>query len=256
MENDNSLRIILIGANGAMGRAISSLAQNKPSINIVAGVDKNSGESQFHYPIYASLSDVTEASEVVIDFSHPSLQGEIAKYCEAHSYGLVSGTTGVNEEDENALRELSQKIPVLRSKNFSYGISILKKLVEIASSLMADDFDIEIVESHHNKKVDAPSGTAELLVESVKKGSDKSFYIKNGRKGNDSKRRKEEITLHSLRGGSIVGTHEVIYAGDGEVMRLAHEALSKDVFALGALKAAAFISGKSSGYYGMDDIII
>ena len=249
----NSLNIILSGSNGAVGRAVSNLASQK-GLRIVAGFDKDA-HKLFDYPVYSSLDEIKQDADVLIDFSHYSIQRDIAQFCTDRKIAIVSATTGLRNEDEDFLIQCSKKIAVFRSKNFSYGISVLKKLAEDASRLLSEDFDIEIVESHHNKKIDAPSGTAQLLAESVAKGSEKEYSFLYGRHGKETRRKSDELTVHSIRGGSIVGFHEIIFAGDGEVIKISHDALSKDVFATGALKAAMFISTKKNGYFTMDDII-
>ena len=249
----DTLKIILSGSNGAVGRAVSNLAAQK-GIAITAGFDKT-GEKLFDYPVYASLDDIAHDADVLIDFSHYSVQRELAEYCLKKKTAIVSATTGLREEDEEFLVQCSQQIPVFRSKNFSFGISVLKKLAEDAARMLSSDFDIELVELHHNKKIDSPSGTAQLLAESVIKGAGKEYSVLYGRHGNETRRSPDEITVHSVRGGSIVGIHELIFAGEGEVIKISHDALSKDVFASGAIKAAQFISTKKSGYYTMDDIV-
>ena len=247
------ISILVCGVNGAMGKSVVDCASNTDHVTVVAGYDKVSNDN-YSFPVYTDLSEIKENIQGVIDFSHSSVAKSIAEYCVENKLPLVSATTGIDNEAEEYYHEISNLIPVFRSKNFSYGISVMKKLIEQATKLLFEDYDIELIEAHHNKKADAPSGTAQMLLESIENSSDKQYEMLYGRHGNDCKRNKNEITVHALRGGTIVGDHTVMYAGEDEIISVSHKALSKKVFAVGALKAMQFIIQRENGYYSMDDI--
>ena len=247
------ISILVCGVNGAMGKSVVDCASNMDHVTVVAGYDKVSNDN-YPFSVYTDLSVIKENIQGVIDFSHSSVARSIAEYCVENKLPLVSATTGIDNETEEYYHEISNLISVFRSKNFSYGISVMKKLVEQATKLLFEDYDIELIEAHHNKKADAPSGTAQMLLESIENSSDKQYEMIYGRNGNDCKRKKNEITVHALRGGTIVGDHTVMYAGEDEIISISHKALSKKVFAVGALKAMQFIVQRENGYYSMDDI--
>lgn len=246
------MKVILFGALGAMGRAVSTLAAERENIEIAAGFDTRTIDNSA-YPIYTEFAELPSA-DIAIDFSHHTATRAIAEYCRAQRLPLVCATTGVDGETEEYLREISEYVPIFRSKNFSYGVSVLKRLVRQASELLSDTFDIEIVEAHHNKKADAPSGTAQLLLEEVRAGMKEAGRDVYGRYGTSAKREKNDVGISAIRGGTIVGTHSVIFAGSDEVITITHAAQSKAVFAGGALIAAQYLCGRQSGYYTMDDI--
>jgi len=235
-----------------MGRSVAAIAPSMQAV-VAAGFDIAPVNAAF--PVYTSFGDITEDIDVAVDFSHYSLQKDIVEFCVSQSLPLASATTGFEESQEQMVRDASEKIAVLRSANFSYGISAFKKILELAASLLNENFDIELIESHHNRKKDAPSGTAEKLAESVIKGAGKEYSLVYGRHGSEAKRQPGELGMHSIRGGAIVGKHSVLFAGEGETITLTHEALSRDVFATGAIKAAHFLAGRKPGYYSMDDIV-
>ena len=247
------IRLLVCGVTGAMGKAVVSGAEMTAGVTVVAGFDQTASVCE-PFPIYNRLDLITEPIDAVIDFSHRSVAKAIAEFCYEKKIPLVSATTGIDEEAEAYYRNISASIPVFRSKNFSYGISVLKKLVGEAAKLLADDFDIEVIEAHHNKKADAPSGTAQMLLDSIADGAERDFEILHGRYGNQSGREKNQITVHAVRGGTIVGEHSVLFAGEDEIITISHSALSKKVFASGALKAMKFIMKKQNGFYSMDDI--
>ncbi len=247
------ISILVCGVNGAMGKAVVDCVANMDNVTVLSGYDKIS-ENKYPFPVYTDLSAIKEDIQGVIDFSHSSVAKSIAEYCAENKVPLVSATTGIDKDTEEYYHEISNLIPVFRSKNFSYGISVMKKLIELATMLLFEDYDIELIEAHHNKKADAPSGTAQMLLESIEKSSDTQYEMLYGRYGNDCKRNKNEITVHALRGGTIVGDHTVMYAGEDEIISISHKALSKKVFAVGAIKAMRFIAQKENGYYSMDDI--
>lgn len=248
------IRVLICGINGAMGREVLECAKDIRGVTIAAGYDKEVPSQKYDFPVYNSINDINVSIDAVIDFSHYSATMEIARFCEMQLLPLVSATTGIDESTEQYLKNISKIIPVFRSKNFSYGISVIKKLVREAAKLLAGDFDIEIMESHHKYKADAPSGTAQMLIESVKEGANFNYQIKYGKQGSNCRRTDDEITVHSIRGGTIVGDHSVLFAGEDELITISHSATSKKVFAMGAWKALLFVMTKEKGYYSMDDL--
>ncbi|MBC8060755.1 MAG: 4-hydroxy-tetrahydrodipicolinate reductase [Clostridiaceae bacterium] len=247
------INIILNGCGGKMGKTITSSITNFPNLNIVAGIDAyyNGVEK---YPIFENISKCNIKANVVLDFSRPDSLESIIKFCIEKNLPLVLCTTGFTEEQIDIINTTSKSIPIFRSGNMSLGINVVNSILKQVSALLYDGFDIEIIEKHHNQKVDAPSGTALLLADTIKASIlEETSYIK-GRDG-IAKRQHNEIGIHAIRGGNIIGEHSVIFAGQGEVIEIKHEALSRDVFAVGALKACGFIQGKLPGMYNMDDLI-
>lgn len=248
------IKIILVGCNGRMGKTITELAKGYSNLEIVAGIDKHVDGEAKAFPVYSEISDFTGACDVVLDFSSPKSLPSLISYCKGRKLPLVLCTTGYIEEELNEIQALSEEIAVFRSGNMSLGINILSNVLKKISPILFKDYDIEIIEKHHNQKVDAPSGTALLLADSIKSSlTDEVSYI-YGREGL-KKREKNEIGIHAIRGGSIVGEHEIIFAGKGETIELKHTALSRDVFASGALKACEYMAGKGPGLYNMDNVI-
>lgn len=243
-------KIILNGCCGKMGRIIANCTLENKNLEIVAGIDINTDQN-LQFPIFQSILDCKIEGDVVIDFSRPSCLNDLITYCTTTNTPIVICTTGFSENQIKDIDSLSAKVPVFRSANMSMGINIINNLLKNLSSKLYDDFDIEIIEKHHNQKVDSPSGTALLLGDTIKNSiKDDTKYI-NGRQG-IHKREHEEIGIHSIRGGSIVGDHTIIFAGTGECIELTHKAISREVFAIGALKAAIFINNKKPGKYDMD----
>ena len=248
--------IILTGACGRMGKVIGALCAGNDEYRIVAGVDINaaSGSLGFPYPVYEKLDDFEGEADVIIDFSHHSAIHAIAEYATKNNVALVAATTGYNEEELAVLKGISEKVPVFYSRNMSLGINLIE-LTKKATAVLGKKFDIEIVERHHNKKLDAPSGTALMLADAAAEtmGTDPEYVY--DRQSVRRARSDNEIGIHSVRGGSIVGDHEVAFCGQDEVISLSHSAYSRDVFAEGALSAAAFVSGKPAGMYDMSGLI-
>lgn len=246
------VRIILSGCNGKMGRVISSIVSNFPDLSIVAGVDKSNQQNT--YPVFSNIADCTVDADVIVDFSRPDALDSLLKYAKEKSVGIVLCTTGFSDEQILKIKEASKEIPVFRSANMSIGINVVNKVLKSISALLYKDFDIEIIEKHHNQKVDSPSGTALLLANTIKESLPEETIFVHGREG-IAKRSPKEIGIHAVRGGSIVGDHEVIFAGQGEVIEVSHYAISREVFAVGALKACQFMYGKGKGLYSMDDVV-
>lgn len=249
------VRAIMFGCNGKMGQVITGLVQEDEEIGIVAGVDAWQGREN-PYPVFSSLRECTVEADVVIDFSNAAAVDDLLADCEAKRLPLVLCTTGLSEEQLEKTKEASGKIAVLRSANMSLGVNLLMKLLKDAAKVLSPaGFDIEIVEKHHNQKVDAPSGTAVALADSVNEAMDHRFTYRYDRSQVRQKREKDEIGIVAVRGGTIVGQHDVIFAGADEVIEFQHTAYSKAVFGKGAVEAAKFLAGKPAGMYDMSDVI-
>lgn len=244
--------IIISGAFGKMGRVIAELAKGREDANIVAGVDVTAGSADF--PVYKSFSEVKESADVIIDFSHPSALDGILGYSRKNNIPVVLATTGYSDEQTAKIKAASAEIPLFFSFNMSLGINLLVELSKKAAEILGDDFDIEIVEAHHNQKLDAPSGTAVMLADGITSVLDEKELVYN-RHDRRAKRDKKEIGMHAIRGGTIVGEHSVIFAGRDEIVTLSHSARSKEVFAAGAVSAACFMKGKDAGLYNMKDLV-
>lgn len=249
------VKVIMHGCNGAMGQVISSMAEKDEEIRIVAGIDLNT-ERKWDYPVFASLEDCTEEADVIIDFASAKAVDHLLDYCGRTGMPVVLCTTGLSEEQVKKVSQTAEKTAVLRSANMSLGVNLLLKMVkEAAKVLAAADFDMEVLEKHHNQKVDAPSGTALALADSLNEAMDHQYHYVYDRSSRREKRDKKEIGIQSVRGGSIVGEHDVIFAGQDEVITFSHTAYSKAIFAKGAILAAKFLKGKPAGLYDMSDVI-
>ena len=249
------VRLIMHGCNGKMGQVITKIVKEDANAEIVAGVDKYQG-IQNEYPVFASIGECDVEADVIIDFSNAAAVDELLDYCVGKQIPVVLCTTGLSEEQLAKVKATSEKVAVLKSANMSLGINMLLKLLQDATKILAPaGYDIEIVEKHHNQKVDAPSGTALALADSINEVLDNEYEYKYDRSKERKKRDKKEIGISAVRGGTIVGEHEVIYAGEDEVIEFKHTAYSKAVFAKGAVEAGKFLKGKSAGLYDMKDVI-
>lgn len=247
------IRAILCGASGKMGGFVASAAENDNDLSIVAGVDKvNNGEK---FPVFSSFSDINFGADIIIDFSNVALLDSMLDYALSHNIPLVIATTGYSGEQTEKIKKASDKIPIFFTFNMSVGINLIAALAKKAASILGDGFDIEIIEQHHNQKIDAPSGTAIMLANAVNSVFNDSLYYEYDRHSVRRKRPKNEIGIHSVRGGTIVGKHDVIFAGHDEVITISHEAQSKEVFAVGAVRAAKFLYGKNPGLYDMNSMM-
>lgn len=248
-------RIIMHGCNGRMGQFITRLAEKETDMEIVAGVDV-SNHIQNEYPVFSSIADCDVEADVVIDFASAKAVDALLAYCVAKKLPCVLCTTGLSEEQLKKVKEASGEMAVLKSANMSMGINLLLKLLREAAPVLADaGFDIEIVEKHHNQKLDAPSGTAVALADAVNGALDNAYEYVYDRSTRREVRPQKEIGISAVRGGTIVGDHDVIFAGTDEVITFSHRAYSREVFAKGALLAAKFLAGKPAGYYDMSDVI-
>ena len=249
------INIIIHGCNGKVGQVISNLAKEDDSINIVAGIDVSDNGNNY-YPVYTNIDECEVAADVVIDFSIAKAVDKLIDFCRKRKLPVVLCTTGLSEELIFAIRDLSREIPVLRSGNMSLGINTVMKMLKNITKTLADaGYDIEIVEKHHNQKVDAPSGTALMLADTINEEMNCEYEYKYDRSNVREKRSKKEIGISAVRGGTIVGDHDVIFAGPDEVIQITHRAYSKGVFAKGAIEAAKFLATKECGLYDMSDVL-
>lgn len=246
--------IILSGASGRMGRAITEKAQKSEKFEIVAGYDIND-TCISPYPVFSAIEKCDALADVIIDFSHPSAFSDVLEFAKKRKLPLIVATTGLSAQQKEELFASKTEIPVFYSANMSLGINLLINLCKKTAALLGDKFDIEIVEKHHRTKLDAPSGTALAIADGISEALENAPEYIYDRHSVRRVRGKNEIGIHSVRGGSIVGEHEVIFAGDDEILSLSHSATSREVFASGALCAAEFMKGKPAGFYSMNDLI-
>ena len=249
------IKILMHGCNGRMGQMISGLVRDEEEMMIAAGVDTYQGVSN-EYPVFGSIDACDDDVDVVIDFSNAAAADAVMEYCAKRQIPLVFCTTGLSEEQLQKLDDTAKQTAVLKSANMSLGINLLLKLLKDAAKVLAPaGYDIEIVEKHHNQKLDAPSGTALALADSINEAMDGSYVYTYDRSQVRRKREKKEIGISAVRGGTIVGEHEVLFAGLDEVIELKHTAYSRSVFGKGAVEAARFLAGKPAGMYDMSDVI-
>jgi len=247
-------KILMHGCNGRMGKVISEALLDNENCKVVAGIDINTVQN-FSYPVFSSPDKCTVDFDVIIDFSIPKALPELFDFALKNKKGIVIATTGLSEQDKNSYLKLSKSVPVFVSANMSLGINVLISLVKKAALLLNESFDIEILEAHHNKKIDAPSGTALMIADEINKTLDNKYSYTYDRHSIREPRKENEIGMHSVRGGSIVGDHTVYFAGSEEVLEVTHRARSRNVFAQGAIAAAKFIACKSPGLYSMEDLV-
>lgn len=247
-------KIILNGCNGKMGQVISRLVSEDETAVVAAGFDVADNLAN-DYPVFTSPAEFDGDADVIIDFSHPSAFEGIVEYAKKRKLPIVIATTGLSAEQKDQMTKAAKEIPLFFSANMSLGINLLISLAKKATSLLEGNFDIEIEERHHNQKIDAPSGTALAIADAISDTLSSPAEYVYDRHSVRRKRRKQEIGIHAVRGGTIVGDHTVIFAGTDEVIELKHAAASKEVFAVGAIKAAKFLIGKSAGMYNMEDLV-
>ena len=246
------MKVWISGALGFMGREVAQ-AVLRAGDEIAGGIDPMQGAADF--PLYESFAAAEGAGDVIIDFSSPAALDDVLGYALAHGLPVVFATTGYTSEQLAQIDEAAKKIAIFRSANMSVGVALLRALSRKAAQVLGDTFDIEIVEAHHNRKKDAPSGTALMLLDAVKSGLSDERVAVHGRSGRDAKRQKNEIGMHALRGGTVTGQHEVCFFGPSERVKISHSAENRGVFAGGAVKAAAWLIGKAPGMYSMDDVM-
>lgn len=249
------VRIILSGCNGHMGRVLTDLIAQDPDTEVAAGIDVNDSISN-DYPVYKSPADCSTAADVMIDFSNYRAVDGILDYCAEKKMPLVLCTTGLSGEQIAKVEACSGQTAILRSANMSVGVNLLLKLLKQAAGILAPSgYDMEIVEEHHKRKLDAPSGTAIALADSLNEGAGGGYHYTYERASRTAGRDPREIGISSVRGGSIVGVHDVIFAGSDEVIEFKHTAYSRAIFGNGAIAAAKFLCGKEAGLYDMSDVI-
>ena len=246
------MKVIINGYSGTMGQVLTKCVADDEELELVAGISPKHHDVD-GFNTYSSFADVKEDSDVVIDFSNPLALDGILEYCLKTKTPVVLATTGYNDEEMEKIHEAAKQIPVFLSFNMSLGVNILLKLVKEAAKNLAN-FDIEIIEKHQNKKVDSPSGTAVMIANAVKEIREQSEFI-YGRHGRTGKRQQNEVGIHAVRGGTIVGEHSAIFAGNDEILEINHSARSKNVFAEGAIAAAKYLVNQEPGFYNMDDML-
>lgn len=245
--------VILVGAGGKMGKFVAATAAKDNNLRVVAGVDKFPCDTSF--PIFKSFDEISIKADAIIDFSNPALLDDMLSFALKNGLPLVVATTGYSDEQIKKIKKAAQEIPVFFTFNMSIGVNLICSLAQKAAKILGDKFDVEIIEKHHNQKIDAPSGTAIMLANAINTVFDDKKNYEYDRHSKRQKRKENEIGIHSVRGGTIVGEHDVIFAGHDEVITISHSAQSKEVFAEGAVKAAKFISGKPAGLYDMNSIM-
>lgn len=247
------IKVILNGCSGKMGKMVIEASSQFKDLEIVGGIDKF--PSDVNFPVFTTTNDVNIDYDVLLDFSRADALNGLLTLTEKTKKPLVLCSTGYSEEQLALINEKSKSLPLFKSANMSLGINLINSLLKKVAPLLYGNYDIEIIEKHHNQKVDAPSGTALLLADTIKESLNDEVKYVYGREGH-AKREQNELGIHAIRGGSIVGDHDVIFAGSGEVIELTHKAISREVFAIGALKACQYMSSVSKpGLYNMDDVI-
>ena len=247
------IEVMVNGCNGKMGNLVCELVDQNPNMVLKYGLDReNTG--LYTFPVYTDYTQIKEKPDVIIDFSIPVATFNVLEYAKKENIPIVIATTGFTGEEEAKIIEYSKSIPVFKSANMSFSINLFKNLLkEIAPKLKGDD--IEIIETHHNRKIDAPSGTAKMLADTINESLGGDYVLEYNRHEKHEKRNPKEIGMTSIRGGNIVGEHTVMFFGESETFEIKHTSYSRQVFAEGAIKAAEFIVNKNNGFYNMDDLV-
>lgn len=248
------MNILINGIGGAMGQTLLTCLKSRDDVRAVGGIDAFADPKRFYLPVFKTPAEVNIPFDCIIDFSVKDAVYGLLDFAVAKNVPVVLATTGYGESEMKCVEEAAKKIPLFRSGNMSVGINLLIKLVKEAAAYLGEKADVEIIEEHHNLKVDAPSGTALMLADAVKSVNSDLQNV-NGRSGIVGKRKKTELGIHSVRGGTIVGKHEVMFIMNNEIVSLKHEAQSKTMFAFGAIDAAIFLKGKPAGLYNMQDMM-
>ena len=241
------MKVLVIGSKGKMGALVKTLLEADQGVDLVYGLDQHEISSKTTFQTFSDLPKV----DVIIDYSHPSLLSNILSYAKQNSTPLVIATTGYSSLQEEEILTMSQVLPIFKSSNYSFGVEVVTQVLKQISSVLEADYDIEIVEKHHHLKVDAPSGTSLHLANTINQSLLDKKEIVNGHQG---KRAENELAIHAVRGGSVVGEHTVMFLGQDETIEISHIAQSKSIFAYGSIKAAKFLVGKKAGLYKMNDI--
>lgn len=245
--------ILLSGCCGRMGRFVADAVKQRNDCQIVAGIDIVE-DSSLGFPVFANYDEVNIKADVIIDFSNVSLLPSMLEFATKTCTAVVLATTGLSDDQLKAVEDAAKNVPVFFSYNMSLGVSLLCELSKVAAKVLGTGFDVEIVEAHHNQKLDAPSGTAIMLGNAIKEEMPDA-YFEYDRHSKREKRHTNEIGIHAIRGGTIVGEHQVIFAGTDEIVTLSHSARSRAIFANGAVNAAVFLNGKDNGIYSMQDLV-
>ncbi len=249
------IKVLMHGCNGKIGQTISRLIDNYKDMELVAGIDPYLNKVN-PFPVFPTIGECTIGGDVLIDFSTATAVPALLDYALQKKIPLVVCTTGLSKEVISDLQGASKEIPIFFSANMSLGVNLLIALAKRATEILSDSgFDIEIIEKHHNQKIDAPSGTALAIADAINETLDNRYTYCYDRSSVRQKRPKKEIGIHAIRGGTIVGEHDILFAGNDEVITLSHQASSKEVFAVGALKAAKFLVGKAPGLYNMEHLL-
>ena len=246
------LKLLINGCNGKMGQVLSELAKKDEEIEIVGGFDISKREDD--YPIFTSISEIDVKPDVIIDFSIPKATFNILEYALKTNTPIVIATTGFSDEENKKIEDYSKDIAIFKSANMSFDVTMMKNLLKLIAPKL-EGTDIEITETHHNRKIDSPSGTAQMFADSINEALENKYHCEYNRHDKHEKRDKYEIGMNSIRGGNIVGEHVVQFFGEFETFEIKHTSYSRNVFAEGALKAAKFMDGKTNGFYNMDDIV-
>lgn len=249
------IKILISGFLGQMGQVIANQIESKDNMELAGGIDKSVDSYKGEVKVSNNIKDFDGLYDLIVDFSHPTSLDNLIKHAKANKAALVIGTTGYEEKEYSKLREAAKEIAIFQSANMSLGINLLLSLAHKAASILDEDFDIEVIEKHHNQKIDAPSGTAYMIANKINEAFDNNKVYTFGRHTKTNKRAPEEIGIHAIRGGTIVGEHTVLFAGLDEIIEIKHDASSKNVFAKGALRAAEFIATKDKGLFNMDDLM-
>jgi len=249
------INILMSGCNGKMGQVISKLAASFDNITIAAGISRQPDKYSNPYPVYTNYTDVKEKIDVVIDFSNPDVLTELLDFCKSRKTALVLATTGLSPDDYQKVAQTAELLPIFMSANMSLGINVLLELARTAAAKLSFGFDIEILEKHHNEKKDAPSGTALMIANEINQQLDHSMDFIYDRSQKREKRKNNEIGISAIRGGTIPGEHSVYFAGKDEIIEIKHTAMSRDVFGMGALKAAEYIVDKRKGIFDMKSML-
>ncbi len=246
------IKVLVNGCNGKMGQEVSKEIKKTPDIEVLCGVDRlDTGDNNF--PVFTNINEINLIPDVIIDFSVPISTLNILEFAKKNKIPTVIATTGFSDSELKKIEEYSHNLPIFKSSNMSYEINLMSKLLSNLATKLSDS-DIEIIETHHNRKIDSPSGTALLLADNINKALDNKMHYQYDRHSKREKRDKKEIGIHSIRGGNEVGKHTVIFFGDNESLEITHNVNSRAVFAAGAIKAANFIVHKDSGLYDMNDL--
>ena len=247
------IEVMVNGCNGKMGQIVCELVDKNENMILTGGIDRED-TGLMTFPVYTNTKDIIKKPDVIIDFSVPVATFKILEYAKNNNIAMVIATTGFSKEEDDKIREYSKNIPIFKSANMSFDVNMMKHLVKKLAVMLKDN-DIEIIETHHNRKIDSPSGTAQMLADAINESLGNEYHCEYDRHSKHEKRDEKEIGMSSIRGGNIVGEHTVKFFGEFETFEITHTSYSRNVFAEGAIKAAEFVSRKEKGMYNMDDLV-